>query len=127
MVAVACEASGRRYKIRKVAEAADSVEQISQFAQPGAKLSISRNCDAGLPPVASGLKVLGIFPWRDGSPPLSAKGGAGASLVSLFRGGEITEDTHGPLGKSLYSFWVEYSLEDEGCNHGRARLGQSRR
>ena len=42
----ACENSGPGYSIRKVSEAAGSVEQVAQFASAGAKLNILRNFDA---------------------------------------------------------------------------------
>ena len=73
------EASGPRYRIRKVSEAASSIERNSQFAQVGSNLNILRNCDTSLRPPPSGLRRWGIFCDTAGRPLLHQSEGGRAS------------------------------------------------
>ena len=65
---VECEAWGPQYGLRKVAETAGSIEEISRFAEAGAKLNILRNCDARLRAVASGPRRRVFFRYATGRP-----------------------------------------------------------
>ena len=56
-----CGSSGPTAKLGRVAGDAACVERISQFAQAGAELDISRNCDASFCPAASGVRCWGLF------------------------------------------------------------------
>ena len=56
-----CDTTGPREKLRRIAESATSVEQISQFAQAGAQLNLLRNCDASLRSAAAGIRCWGCF------------------------------------------------------------------
>ena len=53
--------SGPMREIRKASESAGSMEQILEFAQPGARLDMLRNLDASLRLTASGLRRWGVF------------------------------------------------------------------
>ena len=56
-----CDNTGPREKLRRIAETASSVEQISLFSQAGAQLNLLRNCDASLRSAAAGIRCWGCF------------------------------------------------------------------
>ena len=87
------ENSGPRCGIRKVSEAASSVEQITQFAEAGVKLRLLRNCDAS---------------FKAPSPP--SDGGGRFSMTRYFRNGRDVHDLYSSFGKGLPPSGAENSL-----------------
>ena len=61
LLAEECEFPGPTTELRKVAENAISIDQVSKFAQAGAKLAVLRNCGASFHPAASGIRCWGTF------------------------------------------------------------------